>query len=130
MDDRTEIHGSLGATYADLLHGNALTTYSEQGYGYAVEKASTTRGWTFTIYDEVATYGFPHEMEHFVDCVANDKQPIETGEDGRAVLEILMAAYESARTGQKVKLPFEPTVGKPIDLWWAPAPSHDGSGPG
>ena len=130
MDDRTEIHGSLGATYADLLHGNALTTYSEQGYGYAVEKASTTRGWTFTIYDEVATYGFPHEMEHFVDCVANDKQPIETGEDGRAVLEILMAAYESARTGQKVKLPFEPTVGKPIDLWWAPAPSPDASGRG
>src|SRR5262249_7123927 len=33
MDDRTEIHGDLGATYADLLHGNALTTFSEPGYG-------------------------------------------------------------------------------------------------
>ena len=53
----------------------------------------------------------------------DDTRPVETGEDGRAVLQILMAAYESARTGQKVKMPFEPKVAKPIDLWWAPAPA-------
>src|SRR2546425_9537638 len=28
------------------------------------------------------------------------------GEDGRAVLEVIFAAYESARTGQRVSLPF------------------------
>ena len=56
-------------------------------------------------------------MEHFVDCVQNDKQPLVTGEDGRAVLEIMNAAYHSARTGQKVSLPFRPKVNKPIDLW-------------
>jgi predicted dehydrogenase len=123
MDDRTEIHGDRGATYADLLHGNALTTYSQPGYGYAVEKAPDTKGWTFTIYDEVGVYGFPQEMAHFVGCVIDDKKPIETGEDGRAVIEIMLAAYESARTGAKVKLPFRPRVSKPIDLWWAPAPS-------
>jgi len=27
------------------------------------------------------------------------------------------AAYHSARTGQKVSLPFRPKVNKPIDLW-------------
>lgn len=123
MDDRVEIHGDKGSTSADLLHGNALTTFSEPGYGYAVEKAPDTKGWTFTSYDEVGAYGFPEEMAHFVDCVRNDTEPRETGEDGKIVIEILMAAYESARTGQKVNLPFRPNIAKPIDLWWAPAQS-------
>ena len=52
-----------------------------------------------------------------VDCVRNDSEPSETGEDGRKVLEVIFAAYESARTGQKVKLPFETDARRPIDLW-------------
>jgi len=119
MDDRSEIYGSEGVTYANLLQGNALLTYSETGYGYAVEKAPDTKGWTFTIYEEAWNYGFPQEMQHFVDCVQKDLQPLETGEDGKAVLEILFAAYASAGTGQKVPLPFTPPewAKKPIDLW-------------
>jgi len=63
-------------------------------------------------------YGFPQELQHFVDCVLNDTPPLETGEDGRAVLEIILAAYESAGTGRKVMLPFGPPEGKkPIELW-------------
>ncbi len=38
MDDRAEVHGSGGVAYADLLHGNAIETYSAPGYDYAVEK--------------------------------------------------------------------------------------------
>jgi myo-inositol 2-dehydrogenase/D-chiro-inositol 1-dehydrogenase len=121
MQDRAEIYGSKGVTYADLLPGSALTTYSEGGYGYAVEKAADTRGWTFTMYDELWHYGFPAEFAHFVDCVAHDRTPRETGEDGRVVLEMIYAAYESARTGRAVELPFYRRVDKPIDLWRAPA---------
>jgi hypothetical protein len=40
-----------------------------------------------------------------------------TGEDGRAVLEIIYAAYASAAQGKKIMLPFSPKVEKPIDLW-------------
>jgi len=57
-------------------------------------------------------------MQHFVNCVAKDEQPLETGEDGKAVLEIIFAAYESTRTGCKVALPFTPPEGKrPVELW-------------
>jgi len=119
MDDRAEVYGTHGVAYADLLHGNAIETYSAVGYDYAVEKAGSTKGWSFTIYEEAWNYGFHGEMAHFVDCVQNDRKPLVTGEDGRAVLEVLMAAYESARTGGKVALPFQSKARKPIDLWWA-----------
>jgi predicted dehydrogenase len=54
-----------------------------------------------------------------VDCVRNDREPQQTGEDGTAVLELLSAAYESARLGGKVSLeqPFRPGVARPIDCW-------------
>jgi myo-inositol 2-dehydrogenase/D-chiro-inositol 1-dehydrogenase len=121
MDDRAEVHGTGGVAYADLLHGNAIETYSATGYDYAVEKAGSTQGWSFTIYEEAWQYGFHQEMAHFVDCVQNDRPPLVTGEDARAVLEVIFAAYESARTGRKVELPFVTAAERPIDLW-KPAP--------
>lgn len=117
MDDRAEVQGTKGVAFADLLRGNSILTYSEGGYGYAVEKAGSTKGWSFAIYEEVWNYGFPQEFAHFVDCVRHDREPSESGEDGRAVLEVIFAAYESARTGRKVSLPFETDAKRPIDLW-------------
>ena len=82
-----------------------------------MEKAGSTVGWSVTSYEEAWNYGFPQEIAHFVDCVKHDKQPLVTGEDGRAVLEIIFAAYESAGTGRKVMLPFATDALRPIDLW-------------
>jgi myo-inositol 2-dehydrogenase/D-chiro-inositol 1-dehydrogenase len=42
---------------------------------------------------------FPVDMQHLVDCVANDLQPLVTGDDGRAVTEIVFATYEGAGAG-------------------------------
>jgi predicted dehydrogenase len=118
MQDRIEIHGSEGLTYADLHMGNALPTYSESGYGYAVEKAPTTKGWTYPVFEELWNYGFPQEMHHFARCVRGAEQPQATGEDGRIVMEALYAGYHSAGTGRRVSLPFRPEgVRIPIDLW-------------
>jgi myo-inositol 2-dehydrogenase / D-chiro-inositol 1-dehydrogenase len=121
MDDSVEVFGDKGQTYADLLMGNALPTYSETGFGYAVEKASTTSGWTYPVFEEHWNYGFPQEMRHFARCVRGKETPISDGETGRVVLEVLYAAYASAGLGRKVMLPFRPTgIAKPIDLWKRP----------
>lgn len=121
MDDRIEVYGNLGCTYANLHMGNALQTYSENGYGYAVEKAPTTKGWTYPVFEELWNYGFPQEMAHFARCVRGKEEPQATGEDGRFVQEVLYAGYQSAGSGAKVDLPFRPAgVVKPIDLWFNP----------
>ena len=120
MDDRIEVYGEGGVTYANLHMGNALPTYSAYGYGYAVEKAPETTGWTYPVFEELWNYGFPQELAHFARCVRGREEPKATGEDGRLVTEVLYAGYESARTGKKVELPFRPKgVKKPIDLWFS-----------
>jgi predicted dehydrogenase len=123
MDDQAAIYGTRGHTKADLIRGSSLTTYSEAGYGYAVEKAGLTTGWTFTVFEELWNYGFPQEMQYFVDCIQKGEPSSITGEDGRAALEAIYAAYHSAGTGQAVSLPFTPPLGtkNPIDLWLNPA---------
>ena len=117
MDDKAEFYGSEGVIYADLLMGSSLLVYSERGYGYAVEKAPTTKGWTYCVPDELWQYGFPQEIAHFVECVKKDEKPLVTGEDGRVVMELIMAGYYSATVGRKVSLPFTMDADKPIDLW-------------
>ena len=122
MEDRVEVYGSEGLTYADLHMGNALPTYSQKGYGYAVEKAPSTQGWTWPVYEELWNYGFPQEMHHFARCVRGKETPQATGEDGRFVQEVLYAGYRSAGIGAKVAIPYRPTgVQRPIDLWLASA---------
>ena len=59
------------------------------------------------MFEEFWNYGFPQEMAHFAECVRRP-DPMETGADGRAVLEIIYAAYLAARTG-KVEFPLKLT---------------------
>jgi predicted dehydrogenase len=117
MDDRSEVYGTGGVIYADLFMGNAAVAYSKDGYGYAMEKADTTKGWSFPIFEEAFNQGYPHELKHFIECVREDKQPLVTGEAGRDVLEVIYAAYASAGQGKRITLPFAPKVVRPVDLW-------------
>ncbi|WP_119070719.1 Gfo/Idh/MocA family protein [Aggregatilinea lenta] len=118
LDDRCEIYGTLGNTRADLVQGVGLRTHSKVGYGYAVEKAGSTVGWSFTGFEEEWTHGFPQEMQHFVNVVLGREEPMETGEDGLEVLRIIYAAYQSAGEGRRIEWPYTPPdVEKPVDLW-------------
>jgi predicted dehydrogenase len=71
------------------------------------------------MYEEAWQFGFPQELQHFADVVSGKAELRSSGEDGRRVLEIICAAYESARTGARVSLPFASDKAKPIDHWLA-----------
>jgi myo-inositol 2-dehydrogenase/D-chiro-inositol 1-dehydrogenase len=117
MDDRVEVYGEGGLTIANLHMGNALQTYSQYGFGYAVEKAPTTTGWTYPVFEELWNYGFPQEMGHFARAIRGLEEPQATGEDGKVTLEAVYAAYASAGLGQKVLLPYKPTAERPVEEW-------------
>jgi predicted dehydrogenase len=48
---------------------------------------------------------FALEMDHFSDCILENKKPFTPGEEGLQDHKIMEAIYESARTGKAVKLP-------------------------
>lgn len=56
--------------------------------------------------DSKVTMGdfFQHEINHYVDCVINGKEPISPADDGIMIMKILDAIYESARTGHEVAI--------------------------
>ncbi|TGB01656.1 Gfo/Idh/MocA family protein [Halobacillus salinus] len=45
-----------------------------------------------------------HVIDHFVDSVLQDKQPLVTGEEGMKSLDVILAALRSGETGQISKL--------------------------
>ncbi|MDQ2784037.1 MAG: Gfo/Idh/MocA family oxidoreductase [Chloroflexota bacterium] len=52
--------------------------------------------------------GMAGAIEHLLDCVLNGTQPLTHGEDARASLELVEAAYQSINEGRAVRLPLQP----------------------
>ncbi len=69
-----------------------------------VEDCSLSTSWN--VHGEMtANWQYLNELRHFCDCILNDRQPEVTGADGRAVVEIINAAYVSAWEHRTVRLP-------------------------
>ncbi len=54
--------------------------------------------------------GHARAVAHFVDCVLEGREPLTNGREGRAALEVAMAAYASESSGCFVDLPLAPTA--------------------
>ena len=70
-----------------------------------VEKQNAEQGLMPVLEDEAGVYGYTDENRHMVECFRKGEVPLETFEDGLAVVEILMALYRSAETGETVHFP-------------------------
>nr|MDO8135756.1 Gfo/Idh/MocA family oxidoreductase [Candidatus Njordarchaeum guaymaensis] len=46
---------------------------------------------------------FRLEVNHFVDCILEDKRPELSGEDGKAAVEVALLGYQSAKMGREVR---------------------------
>jgi len=106
MDDLVEMYGTEGRMNIHLTFGSCMEVYSRKGYGYAIEKADFTHGWTRPAVDEFFNLGYVHELRYFVDCVLGDVQP-KYGVNGQAgvdTLRVVQAMYRSAESGRTVRL--------------------------
>ena len=101
-----EIYGSGGVIKADLTFGSPLSVYSNEGYGYAVEKADFTHGWTRPAIDEHHSLGYRDELAHFKACILGEEQQVAgtSAEDGFQVLRIIDAIYRSHMEGRRIDL--------------------------
>ena len=117
MQDCIEVYGVKGVCYSDLFQGNSSQLYSLDGYDYASEKAGATTGWTYPIFEEAFNQGYPQELAHFIHCVRTGETPCSTGELGKQVIEIIHAAYASAKEGKKIALPYRSDTVRPVDNW-------------
>lgn len=52
---------------------------------------------------DVMTYFFAEQLRDFCEAIRNNRPPLVTGEEGRKVVALFQAIYESTRTGKVVK---------------------------
>lgn len=112
MQSRLEVWGTRGTLAADLLHETGLAVAAGD------PGAAVPPGWTPQTADWLWENGYPQELAHFLRAFRDGATPEESGEDGVRVLEILEAAYASARDGRVVALPHAlPPVERAVDYW-------------
>jgi predicted dehydrogenase len=70
-----------------------------------VEKQNAEQGLMPVLEDEPGVYGYVNENRHMVEAFRKGTRPMETLDDGLAVVEILMALYRSAEIGRVVLFP-------------------------
>ncbi len=119
--------GALGSMTVSMLtypknYEGSITIIGEKGTvrvgGVAVNEIQT---WEFAdqheddekvgaaTYETTSVYGFGHPIyyKNVVDTLRGDAEPETDGREGLHSLELLIAAYLSARDGQRVSLPLE-----------------------
>lgn len=96
-DVRMSVVGSEGAVNMDFTPMN-LYGVNREGW-----KMPDTRHWPEMHGKLVGAAKL--ELEHFFDCVMNDKTPLVTGEDGRRSMEVMLAAEKSIQENRVVPLP-------------------------
>ncbi|MBT5435714.1 MAG: Gfo/Idh/MocA family oxidoreductase [Rhodospirillaceae bacterium] len=76
-----------------------------------VEKQNAEQGLMPVLEDEVGTYGYAEENRHMVEAFRKGETPMETFDDGVAVIAALMALYLSAESSRTVDVASEDLSG-------------------
>ncbi|SDJ78689.1 Gfo/Idh/MocA family protein [Paenibacillus naphthalenovorans] len=71
---------------------------------YIAEKLETKAGWNYASSDEDWIRGYPQEMQDFMECVAEDREPVSDGQLAKEVIEVIYSAYVSHHTGARADI--------------------------
>lgn len=95
-DARVEILGTEGVMFVGELKYRAVVICKKETGVYT----STFPSWRNRFRE-----AYLEEDKHFINCIINDKDPLVTGEDGRAALEAVIAATKSIKEERPINLP-------------------------
>ncbi len=101
LSHRLEFHGDRGTIMVD---GERIVTWAVPG---VPEPNLSADGVGSAASDprSIGMAGHIVQLQDFVDAIREGRDPMVTGEDGRAAVEIILAVYRSAQTGAPVTLP-------------------------
>ncbi len=107
-EENFEVFGTYGTLVMRWLFHSTPTL--EPAFLNLYENSSTVTDLTLTgpwhpVRRIQEDWQYLRELEHFCQCIIDDEDPYSSGADGRAVVEIVNAAYLSSWSGTKVKLP-------------------------
>jgi predicted dehydrogenase len=111
-----EIFANNHRTKCNLSPTNAIEHYNPKeeqlAEVYVVEKIGTKQGWSTPAPDENFAFGYPQEIQDFMEAIATGREPkcgMLTASD---IVGVLYAAYVSAeRRGSEVGVPLDPALG-------------------
>jgi predicted dehydrogenase len=86
-DARVEIIGEKGIMQIGALQGQAVVVCTNRDQGLITP--------IFRTWPERFMWGYIYEMEHFVDCIQNDRRPRVGGEEGRWAVAGVLAGTRS-----------------------------------
>ena len=95
--------GTIEGSWATPASANVIEVYGHSGAAF-VDYADGLRYFTESAGDWIRPEmskpdRFVLQMEHFLNCIREGKQPIVTGEDGLAAMKVIEAAYRSVERG-------------------------------
>ena len=99
-DQTVTLLGTTGAVRFSLTE-DTLWYYSEADMPSTLQPAS---GWTAVKINNAYATSFYAEVAHFVEHVQGGTRPVVGGEEGKKALEVVAAAYRSAREGRTIYL--------------------------
>ena len=74
------------------------------GDEYLREKQETKAGWSVPAPDEDWMRGYPQEMQEFMECFSEGREPVSDGQLGLEVVQVTYASYISAEEGRRIEL--------------------------
>jgi predicted dehydrogenase len=98
--ERVEIHGSKGTC---VITGDRLTTWDVDADAGEAPPLSANVASGASDPMAISLTPFERQFTDFADAIRDRRAPLVSGEEGYCALELVMAAYESCRTGQKVR---------------------------
>lgn len=102
MDERIEVSGTKGT----MVMNKSSITYREIMGEKNVEKDEVVeRGSGASDPQAITNEGHVSQISDFCEAIVTNRDPMISGDEGRRPLEIILAVYESARTGKTVTLP-------------------------